>query len=91
MDQQGLSDALHGGPAGDLGRPGMPHGPFRRLLRGFIHFFSYHAILSRRSIRTIQAARFNLRVRPTVFHPWRCRVLDFLEGHEITTMATAMN
>ena len=69
MDQQVSSSALHGGPGGDLGRPGIPHGPFRRLLRSFIHFFSYHAILSRRSIRTIRAARFNLRVRPTVFHP----------------------
>ena len=39
------------------------------MLRAFIHFFSYHVILNRRSIRTIRAARFSLRVRPTVFHP----------------------
>src|SRR5215831_17206594 len=52
-----------------LDRRGTPHGPFRRLLRGFIHFFSYHLILSRRSIRTTWAAGFHLRVRPTVFHP----------------------
>ena len=56
-------------PAGGLDRRGMPHGPLRRFLRAFIHFYSYHVILSRRSIRTIRAARFNLRVRPTVFHP----------------------
>lgn len=46
-----------------------PHGPFRRLLRRFIHFFSYHLILSRRKIRVTQAAGFRLSVRPTVFHP----------------------
>ena len=33
-----------------LDRRGTPHGPFRRLLRHFIHFFSYHLILSRQSI-----------------------------------------
>src|SRR5229473_2506190 len=52
-----------------LNRRGTPHGPFRRLLRHFIHFFSYHLILSRQSIRTTRAAGFRLRVRPTVFHP----------------------
>jgi release factor glutamine methyltransferase len=56
-------------PAGGLDRRGAPHGPVRRFLRGFIHFFSYHLILSRRSIRTTRAAGFRLRVRPTVFHP----------------------
>ena len=52
-----------------LDRRGTPHGPFRRFLRGFIHFFSYHLILSRSSIRTTRAAGFRLRIRPTVFHP----------------------
>lgn len=52
-----------------LDRRGTPHGPFRRFLREFIHFFSYHLILSRQSIRTTRAAGFRLRVRPTVFHP----------------------
>jgi release factor glutamine methyltransferase len=52
-----------------LDRRGTPHGPFRRLLRHCIHFFSYHLILSRQSIRTTRAAGFRLRVRPTVFHP----------------------
>src|SRR3954462_3205308 len=52
-----------------LDRRGTPHGPFRRFLRAFIHFFSYHLILSRQSIRTTRAAGFRLRVRPTVFHP----------------------
>jgi hypothetical protein len=52
-----------------LDRRGKPHGPFRRLLRAFIHFFSYHIIFSRRSVRTIPAAGFRLSVPPTVFHP----------------------
>src|SRR3954447_9070369 len=52
-----------------LNRRGTRHGPFRRFLRAFIHFFSYHLILSRQSIRTTRAAGFRLRVRPTVFHP----------------------
>src|SRR5258708_33325003 len=56
-------------PASALDRRGKPHGPFRRLLRAFIHFFSYHVILSRRSVRTIPAAGFRLSVPPTVFHP----------------------
>jgi len=52
-----------------LDRRGTPHGRFRRLLRHFIHFFSYHLILSRQSIRTTRAAGFRLRVRPTVSTP----------------------
>ena len=72
MDQTSRSNATDVPgifPAGGLDRHGTPHGPLRRLLRGFIHFFSYHFILSRRSIRTTTAAGFRLRVRPTVFHP----------------------
>ena len=57
-------------PAGALDRCGKPHGPFRRLLRAFIHFFSYHVILSRRSVRTIPAAGFRLSVPPTVFRTY---------------------
>ena len=52
-----------------LDRQSTPHGPFRRFLRGFIHFFSYHLILGRRSTRVTHAAGFRLTVRPTVFHP----------------------
>ena len=52
-----------------LGRRGTPHGPFRRLLRRVIHFFSYDLVLSRQSVRTTRAAGFRLTVRPTVFHP----------------------
>jgi release factor glutamine methyltransferase len=54
---------------GALGRRGTPHSPFRRLLRRVIHFFSYHLVLSRQSVRTTRAAGFRLTVRPTVFHP----------------------
>jgi release factor glutamine methyltransferase len=52
-----------------LDRQSTPHGPFRRFLRGFIHFFSYHLILGRQSTRVTHAAGFRLTVRPTVFHP----------------------
>lgn len=71
MDQTSRSKAIDSlaMPAGGLDRPGTPHGLLRRFLRAFIHFYSYHVILSRKSIRTIRAARFYLRVHPTVFHP----------------------
>jgi len=54
---------------GGLGRRGTPHGLLRRFLRGFIHFFSYHLVLNRKSIRMTRAGGFRLSVRPTVFHP----------------------
>src|SRR5258708_16217517 len=54
---------------GGLGRRSTPHGPFRRFLRGFIHFFSYRLILGRQSTRVTHAAGFRFTVRPTVFHP----------------------
>jgi methylase of polypeptide subunit release factors len=54
---------------GALDRRSRPHGPVRRLLRGFIHFFSYHMILARRDVRVVKAAGFRLTLRPTVFHP----------------------
>ncbi len=52
-----------------LGRPSVPYGAARQLLRGLIHFFSYHLILSRQSTRRARAAGFRLVIRPTVFHP----------------------
>lgn len=52
-----------------FGHPSRSHGPFRRWLRRFIHFFSYHLILSRRRTQITRAAGFRLIVRPTVFHP----------------------
>src|SRR4029077_18129150 len=52
-----------------LGRRGGPHSLVRRALRAFIHFFSYHFILSRQNIRVSYAGGFRLTVRPTVFHP----------------------
>jgi release factor glutamine methyltransferase len=69
MDQRTPPDILSGDQAGGLDRRGTPHGPFRRVLRHLIHFFSYHLILARRSTRSVQAAGFRLTVRPTVFHP----------------------
>jgi release factor glutamine methyltransferase len=44
-------------------------GRLSRLLGGFIHFFSYHLILARKSTRSTRAAGFRLVIRPTVFHP----------------------
>src|SRR6266446_6976408 len=52
-----------------LDRRSAPHGPWRRLLRTTIHFFSYDFILKRRTTRVTRAAGFRLIVRPTVFHP----------------------
>ncbi|HLH95104.1 MAG TPA: 50S ribosomal protein L11 methyltransferase [Xanthobacteraceae bacterium] len=52
-----------------LDRRSSQQGPLRRLMRAFIFLFSYHVILSRKSIRTVRAAGFRLTVRPTVFHP----------------------
>ena len=70
MKQTALQDTVYkGGGAGGLDRRGTPHGPFRRVLRRVIHFFSYHLILARRSTRVVRAAGFHLTVRPTVFHP----------------------
>jgi methylase of polypeptide subunit release factors len=73
MDQEIRSDhAIESADAsavGGLGRRSAPHGPLRRFMRTFIHFFSYHLILSRRDIRVTRAAGFRLTVRPTVFHP----------------------
>jgi release factor glutamine methyltransferase len=69
MDQITPGGVVDRSAASGLDRRSFPHGPFRRLLRGFIYFFSYHLILSRRSIRTARAAGFRLTVRPTVFHP----------------------
>jgi methylase of polypeptide subunit release factors len=41
----------------------------RRLLRHFIHFFSYHLILRQPWTRSSRVAGFRLLVPPTVFHP----------------------
>jgi len=73
MNQTPTGDAVkvaaHQNITGGFGRSVAPHGLFRRFLRGFIHFFSYHLILARRNTRITQAAGFRLAVRPTVFHP----------------------
>src|SRR3954465_10198489 len=66
---------------------GRQHGFFRRALRAFIHFFSYHFILSRQSIRVSYAAGFRLTVRPTVFHPKFFisseRFAEFIDGLDL--------
>lgn len=55
--------------AAAAGRERGRQGLLRRLMRAFIFLFSYHVVLSRKSIRTVPAAGFRLTVRPTVFHP----------------------
>jgi release factor glutamine methyltransferase len=69
MDQITPAEIRDARPAGGLDRRGSPQGLFRRLMRAFIFLFSYHVVLSRKSIRTVQAGGFRLTVRPTVFHP----------------------
>lgn len=79
------------GGAGGLDRRGTPHGLVRRLLRRAIHFFSYHLVLSRQSIRTTRAAGFRLTVRPTVFHPRYFfsseYFAEFIDGLDLTGKA----
>lgn len=76
-----------------LDRSGTPHGFFRRALRGFIHFFSFHFILSRQSIRISHAGGFRLRVRPTVFHPKFFisseKFAEFLDTQDLTGKTVA--
>ena len=52
-----------------LSRASAPYGPLRRLLRGAIHFLSYHFFLKSRRTTVVHAAGFRLVVPPTVFHP----------------------
>jgi methylase of polypeptide subunit release factors len=76
-----------------LSRPTVRKGLFHRVTGGVVHFLAYHFILSRRSIRTIRAAGFQLRVRPTVFHP---RIFlsseyfaEFLDGLDLSGKSVA--
>jgi release factor glutamine methyltransferase len=69
MDQITPAELINKSAAGGLDRRGAPQGILRRLMRAFIFLFSYHVVLSRKSIRTVRAAGFRLTVRPTVFHP----------------------
>jgi methylase of polypeptide subunit release factors len=63
------------------------HGLLRRWLRAFIHFFSYHLILSRRRAQVTRVGGFDLKVRPTVFHPRfflsSQRFVSFLDGVDL--------
>jgi release factor glutamine methyltransferase len=87
MDQITPAELVKRNVTGGLDRRGSPHGLFRRLLRGFIYFFSYHLILSRQSIRKVRAAGFRLTVRPTVFHPRFFisseRFAEFIDGLDL--------
>ena len=87
MDRIALGP-LAEGSAGALDRRATPHGALRRSLRAFIHFFSYHLILSRQSTRVARAAGFRLNVRPTVFHPRFFisseRFAEFIDGLDLS-------
>jgi release factor glutamine methyltransferase len=69
MDQITPAPLVERTSHGGLDRRGSPQSLLRRLMRAFIFLFSYHMVLSRKSIRTVRAAGFRLTVRPTVFHP----------------------
>jgi release factor glutamine methyltransferase len=87
MDQITPAEIVNRSAAGGLDRRGSPEGLLRRLMRGFIFLFSYHVVLSRKSIRTVQAAGFRLTVRPTVFHPRFFvsseRFAEFIDGLDL--------
>jgi release factor glutamine methyltransferase len=87
MDQITPAEIVNRSAAGGLDRRGSPQGLLRRLMRGFIFLFSYHVVLSRKSIRTVQAAGFRLTVRPTVFHPRFFvsseRFAEFIDGLDL--------
>jgi release factor glutamine methyltransferase len=70
MAKTSASDAAAANePATTLNRAKAQPGLLHRATGGLVHFLAYHFVLNRRSIRTIRAAGFQLRVRPTVFHP----------------------
>lgn len=48
---------------------GTRQGLFRRFVRAFIHFWSYHLFLRSQRTRVTEVAGFRLTVPPTVFHP----------------------
>jgi methylase of polypeptide subunit release factors len=57
------------GYASGLGKTSAAHGPLRRFIRAFIHFWSYHLFLNHRRTAVTHVAGFRLTVPPTVFHP----------------------
>jgi methylase of polypeptide subunit release factors len=57
------------GYANGLGGAKAQHGPLRRFIRAFIHFWSYHLFLNHRRTQVTRVAGFRLTVPPTVFHP----------------------
>lgn len=70
-----------------------PHTLPRRLLRSFIHFFSYHLILTRGGTRRARAAGFRFTLRPTVFHPRYFLTSEyfarFIDGLDLRGLAVA--
>ena len=87
MDQATPKELIDRHAAGGLDRHGSPHGLFRRMMRAFIYFFSYHMVLTRQNIQKVRAAGFDLTVRPTVFHPKffvsSQRFAEFIDGLDL--------
>ena len=93
MDQMPRADdavevAVDRTVAGGLGRRGTPHGSFRRFLRGFIHFFSYHLILARQNTRVKASYRFSDR-RVTVRTPFGSKTAH-IGGHTPERLARTL-
>jgi len=57
------------GYASGLGKTSAAQGPFRRFVRAFIHFWSYHLFLNHKRTQVTHVAGFRITVPPTVFHP----------------------
>src|SRR6202790_53233 len=87
MDQITPAEIINARPTGGLDRRGSQQSLLRRMMRGFIFLFSYHVVLSRKSIRSVQAGGFRLTVRPTVFHPpffiSSERFAEFIDGLDL--------
>ncbi len=76
-----------GTPAATLDHRPNQHSVLRRWLRAFIHFFSYHLILKRQYAQDTRVGGFDLKIRPTVFHPRfflsSQRFVSFLDGLDL--------
>jgi release factor glutamine methyltransferase len=56
-------------PKFPLGRKNAPLSLPRRFFRKFVHFCSYHFILTRNRTATVEVSGLTLTIRPSVFHP----------------------
>ena len=66
---EGPDATLAPGAAIPLPARSTPESPLQRLVRGVVHFLTYHFVLKRRKTVESYAAGFRFTVPPTVFHP----------------------